>query len=136
MIIGIGTDISQITRFEAMLDRLGDNLVNKHFHSREKAAFQDTMPEQKPAFMAKRFAAKEAFAKALGTGIAKGIYLKDIEVYNDNLGKPYLRLHNAVLKQLEKQTPKGYESNIHLSLSDDGDYAIAYVIIEVHETQY
>ncbi len=79
---------------------------------------------------AKRYAAKEACAKALGTGFIDGIFMKDIEVINDNLGKPSLRLYNGALSRLNDMTPDGKEVVIHLSLTDEPPYAQAQVIIE------
>lgn len=130
MILGIGTDIAHIDRFAQNLEKLGTRLVDKHFSSYEQSVFQSLKATEKPAYIAKRFAAKEAVAKAFKTGIQNQIYLKDIEVRNNDLGAPYIELYNGALKQLAKSCPKGYQSIVHISISDDGDYAQAFVVIE------
>ncbi len=130
MILGIGTDLAQIKRYEENLKKLNNKLIEKHFSKKEQEDFQNKLENQQASFTAKRFAAKEAISKALGTGIRNQIYLKDIEIQNNDLGAPYATLYNGALKQLEKLCPKGYQGTVHLSLSDDGDYAQAFAIIE------
>ena len=130
MIIGIGHDICAISRIKKMIEKRGDAFVAKHFSPHEQDVFTAVPAIKKASHIAKRWAAKEALAKALGTGIRGDIYLKDIEISNNDLGAPAITLYGGALKQLEKLTPKEYESIIHLSLSDDGDLASAYVIIE------
>lgn len=123
-IIGIGIDIVKISRMKGSLKKYGDNFARRILHDNELQIFQQRkVPEY---YLAKRFAAKEALAKALGTGIAKGISFTDIEVINDQNGKPELVLHGATL---DIASQLGVE-NLLISLSDEKKYAIAYVIVE------
>lgn len=130
MILGIGTDLCDITRIEKLMSRLGTKLVDKHFSSHEQGIFQTINEDNRPSYIAKRFAAKEAVAKALGCGIRGDVFLKDISISNDELGKPNVTLSNGALNYLKKITPDLYVTRIHISLSDDGRYASAYVMIE------
>ncbi len=126
MILGIGTDIIEIDRIRAQRENIGDAMVKKHFTPYEQDAFKNTVPSHQNAFIAKRFAAKEAVAKALGTGIRDGIALKDIEIRNDELGKPSIILY----AEADKRAKALHENYItHLSLSDEKRYAIAYCTI-------
>jgi len=125
MIFGIGTDIVRIPRMADNLARYGERFAARILTGVELAAFTDSA--QQAAFLAKRFAAKEAAAKALGTGFRDGLGLRDIGVANDVLGKPLLAFSERAQKMLQKQ---GVGSS-HLSLSDDSEYAIAYVVLEV-----
>ena len=125
-IFGIGTDIVNIKRMEKSLKRYGNKFKNNIFSKKEIVYCE--RKKNSSAFYAKRFAAKEAFAKALGTGIRKGISLKDIEIFNDTLGKPNIKLRGTASNLLKKKiTKKKY--NIYLSLSDDDPWAQATVII-------
>ena len=130
MIVGIGTDLALIERFSENLEKLGSRLVDKHFSPHEQTIFHSLDNSKKASYVAKRFAAKEAVAKALKTGIQNDVYLKDIEIRNNDLGAPYVELYNGSLKQLAKSCPKGYQGNVHISISDDGDYAQAFALIE------
>lgn len=123
-VIGIGTDIVNVSRIEKSLKKFGESFSKRILHDNELQVFK----QRKTAthYLAKRFAAKEALAKALGTGIAKGISFEEIEVINNDDGKPELILHG---KALEIATQLGVE-NMFISLSDEKKYAIAYVIIE------
>jgi len=128
MIIGIGTDITNITRIEKLLDA---KFITRCFTQAE----QDYAEKKRPggghiAAYARRFAAKEACAKALGCGIGEQAYLQDIEIINDPQGKPVITLHGAALKTLNLKIQKSKNPIIHLSLSDDDPFAIAYVVIE------
>lgn len=131
MILGTGIDLLDIRRLEKIMERHGARFKQRYFtqaeietaESREKAGTALLA-------IAKRYAAKEACAKALGTGIIDGIYMIDIEVTNDNLGKPSLTLYNGALARLEEMTPDGKQAYIHLSLTDEPPYAQAQVIIE------
>lgn len=130
MILGIGNDLCPISRIEETLKKFDDRFIERCF-SQEEQNQGLALPEQRRAhYFAKRYAAKEACAKAFGTGIRDGIYLKDIIISNDDLGKPEINLKGGALKQLEKMTPKEYQPIIHLSLSDDNGIALAFVIIE------
>lgn len=123
MIYGIGTDIVAVRRLQEMWERHGDKALDKLLAPQEVAEF--SVAADKGRFLAKRFAAKEAFAKALGTGVRPPAVLPAIAVGHDDLGKPVLVFHGQLEKMLENRKLKA-----HLSLSDEADYAIAYVILE------
>ena len=125
-IFGIGTDIINIKRMEKSIKKNGDNFINKVF-SKNEISYCKKKKNPFP-FYAKRFAAKEALSKALGTGIRKGINFKNIEITNDNLGKPSIELKGATAAFLKKKI-KTKKYTIHLSLSDDIPWAQATVII-------
>ena len=125
-IFGIGTDIVNIKRMEKSLRNKNNAFKNKIF-SKNEIIYCDK--KNNPySFYAKRFAAKEALSKALGTGIRKGINFKDIEVFNDNLGKPFIKLKGTTAYFLKKKI-KAKKYSIYLSLSDDLPWANATVII-------
>lgn len=123
MIIGIGTDIVHIPRIEALLVKHGNTIAKRILSDAELAQFQQA--KLPAAFLAKRFAAKEATAKAFGSGFRDGLSLKHITVSNDASGKPELSFNG----QGEQQIQQLKVSKAMLSLSDDGDYAIAYVTL-------
>ncbi|RLM08357.1 holo-ACP synthase [Gibbsiella quercinecans] len=123
-VLGLGTDIVEIARIEAVVARSGDRLARRVLNQSEWALF---LQHQQPVrFLAKRFAVKEAAAKAFGTGIRNGLAFNQFEVFNDALGKPNIRLH-ARAAELAQQM--GITS-IHVSLADERRYACATVIIE------
>lgn len=129
MIFGIGSDIVQISRIQKIYAQFSNRFLAKHFHATEIETFQTLPDHKKIPFLAKRFAAKEAMAKALGTGFSNNIKLKEIYVANNTLGKPSIQLDgNAAIffNSLSKSTPK-----VHLSLSDEISYAIAFVVVEI-----
>ncbi len=129
MIIGIGSDICVISRIEKSLQRFGSRFENRCFSPNEiKRA--NARPLLRAGTFAKRFAAKEAFSKAIGTGMRRGVAWRDIEVANDKSGKPSLILHNGAKQNLERITPVGHKTNVLLSMTDDYPYAMAFVIIE------
>ncbi len=123
-VIGIGTDIVKVSRIKRLLKKHGESFAQRILHENELQIFQQCKTSK--FYLAKRFAAKEALAKALGTGIAKGISFEEIEVINNEQGKPELILHG---KALEVANQLGVE-NLFISLSDEKKYAIAYVILE------
>ena len=128
MIVGIGSDLSDIRRIQAALDRFGDRFVQRVFTGVEQAR-----SEAKPyraASYAKRFAAKEACAKALGTGFKRGVYMADMGVVNLRSGKPTMALTGAAAERLAALVPPGMAPFVHVSLTDDHPYAQAFVIIE------
>ena len=125
-IFGIGTDIINIKRINNSIKKGGFNFKKKIFSDTEINYCE--RKKNSSAFYAKRFAAKEAFAKALGTGIRKGISLKDIEIFNDSSGKPNIRLKGFAGTLLKKKIRKS-KYYIYLSLSDDIPWAQATVII-------
>ena len=125
-IFGIGTDIINIKRIEKLLKRNNSDFKTKIF-SKKEIVYCEKNKNPFP-FYAKRFAAKEALSKALGTGIRKGISFKNIEIFNDNFGKPSILLKGATASFLKKKI-KTKKYSIHLSLSDDKPWAQATVII-------
>ncbi len=126
MIAGIGTDIVRIERLEQSLQRHGERFAQKILGEGEWQEFQQCGEKSRPHFLAKRFAAKEAAAKALGTGFRDGIQLHHIEVTHTAQGKPELRFSAAAERQLQQL---GVRST-HLSISDEQEHAVAFVILE------
>ena len=127
MILGLGNDLIDIRRIAETLDRYGDRFVNRVFTPVERA--KSDRRTERAASYAKRFAAKEACAKALGTGMRSGVYWRDIGVVNLPTGRPTLKLTGGALAHLSAMTPPGYEARIDLTLSDDFPWAQAIVII-------
>ena len=123
-IFGVGIDIVQIERMERSIDKHGEKFINKILHPNEIELIDSL--KNKPRYLAKRFAAKEAFAKALGTGIVEGVTLPRIEIVNDEQGKPLICLHGDTKSKIEE---KGI-NHIFLSISDEKEYAVAQVILE------
>lgn len=123
MIYGIGTDIVAVARLRGMWERHGDKLLEKVLAPQEMPEF--TRAADKGRFLAKRFAAKEAFSKALGTGVRPPATLPAIAVGHDDLGKPVLDFSPKLSALLQEKNLKA-----HLSISDEADYAVAYVILE------
>ena len=128
MIVGIGSDLSDIRRIQKSLDRFGDRFVERVYTEVERS--RSERKQDRAASYAKRFAAKEACAKALGTGIRRGVFWRDMGVVNLRSGKPTMALTGGALKILNEITPAGMSPVIHLSLTDDHPYAQAFVIIE------
>ena len=129
-IFGIGTDIVKIKRIDRSLKKYGINFKNKIFS--KKDIIYCEKKKNSSAFYAKRFAAKEALSKALGTGIRKGVNLKNIEISNNIHGKPFILLKGSVANYLKKKV-KTKKYDIHLSLSDDKPWAQATVIISYNK---
>lgn len=128
MIIGLGSDLADIRRIEATLERYGERFVNRIFTDVEQA--RSNRKADRAASYAKRFAAKEACAKALGTGLRAGVFWRDMGVVNLRSGAPTMALTGGAAKRLAAITPAGLHPRIHLSLTDDHPYAQAFVIIE------
>ena len=126
MIIGIGTDIIDIRRIESIIQKYGDKFKKRCFLHNEIKRSENKFYTINS--YAKRYAAKEACSKALGTGLARGVFWKDIEIINDEFGKPSIKLYNNACKIINKITNKKYR--IEVSLSDEKNYAIANVIID------
>ena len=126
MIISNGIDIIDIRRIKKTIDKYNYRFKKKCFHTSEINKSDSRLKSAES--YAKRYAAKEACSKALGTGLAKGVFWKDIEVYNNKSGKPQIKLHNNALKFLKELT-KSTDCSIEVSLSDEKNYAIANVII-------
>lgn len=131
MIVGTGTDLVDMKRIEALLSRHGERFIRRCFTETERTTAEIRREGGlHVAAYAKRWAAKEAFAKALGTGFRDGIYLKDIGVINDESGKPSFALTGGAAQALASLIPAGQRPAIHLSLSDEPPIAKATVIIE------
>ncbi|MBI0003209.1 holo-ACP synthase [Bartonella sp. M0177] len=128
MILGIGNDMIDIRRVEKTLARHGSRFTERIFTSVER--IKSDGRKNRVASYAKRFAAKEACAKALGTGISRGVWWKDMGVVNLPSGKPTMELTNNAKRFLEKMTPEGHKAIIHLTITDDFPWAQAFVIIE------
>jgi holo-[acyl-carrier protein] synthase len=128
VIIGLGSDLSDIRRVKETLDRYGARFTQRIFTELERAR-SERKPDAASSY-AKRFAAKEACAKALGTGMRGGVFWKDMGVVNLRSGQPTMALTGGALARLEEMTPPGMKAVIHLSLTDDHPYAQAFVIIE------
>ncbi len=129
MIIGLGSDLCNIERIQKSLDRFGDRFTNRVFTDVERAKAA-RRPFTQAGTFAKRFAAKEAFSKAVGTGFKRGVFMKDIGVVNAPSGAPTLALAGGAQAALDALVPDGYEARIHLTLTDDHPWAQAFVIIE------
>lgn len=128
MIIGIGSDIVDIRRIEETISRFGDRFIRRIYTEIERERAERKLG--RIATYAKRFAAKEACSKALGTGMNRGVNWRGMGVINLPGGKPTMDLTGGALKRLEALTPPGHKAIIHLSITDEPPYAQAYVIIE------
>ena len=128
MIIGIGSDLIDIRRIERTLERHGERFIARVFTPIERA--KSERRKQRAASYAKRFAAKEACAKALGTGLAQGVFWRDMGVVNLPSGAPTMQLTGGAAKRLAAIVPAGHEGRIHLTITDDFPLAQAFVIIE------
>jgi len=127
MIIGLGSDLIDVRRIEKTIERHGERFLNRIFTDIERT--KSDKRAQRAASYAKRFAAKEACAKALGTGLNKGVYWRDMGVINLPGGKPTMKLSGGALKRLQELTPPGYSAQIDLSMTDELPLAQAIVII-------
>lgn len=128
MIIGIGSDLIDIRRIEAVMQRHGARFIKRLFTAKEQAkAAKRANPV--PTY-AKRFAAKEACSKALGTGFSNGVFFRDMGVVNLPSGQPTMELTGGAKKRLEALTPKGMKARIHLTITDEAPLAQAFVMIE------
>ena len=128
MIVGIGSDLIDIRRVEKTLARHAERFIARVFTEIEKD--RSERRKERVASYAKRFAAKEACAKALGTGIARGVYWRDMGVVNLPGGKPTMRLTGGAAVRLAELLPPGHEAFVHLSITDDYPLAQAFVVIE------
>jgi holo-[acyl-carrier protein] synthase len=127
VILGVGNDLIDIRRIETTLERYGDRFITRVFTETERKKSEGR--RQRAASYAKRFAAKEACAKALGTGLSRGVYWRDMGVVNLPSGRPTLKLTGGAAKVLKDMTPDGFEARIDLTLTDDFPLAAAIVII-------
>ena len=128
VIIGLGSDLCNIERIQKSLDRFGERFENRVFTDIERAK-GDRRPFTKAGTLAKRFAAKEACAKALGTGFRRGVFFRDMGVVNQRSGKPTLELTGGARARLESITPAGFTAQIDLALTDEWPMAQAFVVI-------
>ena len=129
MIIGLGSDLCNIERIQASLDRFGDRFEARVFTDAERAKAA-RRPFTRAGTLAKRFAAKEAFSKAVGTGFKRGVFMRDIGVVNASSGAPTLALTGGARARLDAITPAGHVATVHLTLTDDHPWAQAFVVIE------
>lgn len=132
MILGVGTDLANIERIQGTLDRFGDRFRKRVFTNNElrKAAAR----RDEAGTLAKRWAAKEACSKALGTGLAMGISWRDMAVTNLPSGQPVMELTGWAARRLAEMTPPGHSATVHVSLTDDHPWAQAFVVIEALAT--
>ncbi|WP_226637758.1 holo-ACP synthase [Novosphingobium profundi] len=129
MIIGLGSDLCNIERIANSLERYGDRFLHRVFTEKERAKAA-RRPHTIAGTLAKRFAAKEAYSKAVGTGFKQGVFMKDIGVVNAPSGAPTLALSGGAKERLDAMTPAGHEAVVHLTLTDDHPWAQAFVVIE------
>lgn len=129
MILGLGSDLCNIERIQASLDRFGQRFLDRVFTEKERARAQ-RRPFTRAGTLAKRFAAKEAFSKAVGTGFKAGVFMRDIGVVNAPSGAPTLELTGGAKARLDALTPEGHFARVHLTLTDDHPWAQAFVVIE------
>ena len=127
MILGIGNDMIDIRRIEKSLERFGERFVGRIFTDIEQ--LRSESKAMRAASYAKRFAAKEACSKALGTGLRRGVFWRDMGVVNMKSGRPTMKLTGGAEAQLQRMTPEGYTAQIDLTLTDDFPWAQAIVII-------
>jgi holo-[acyl-carrier protein] synthase len=128
MIVGLGSDVIDIRRVERTLERHGERFIARIFTEVERA--KSERRRMRAASYAKRFAAKEACAKALGTGLRAGVFWRDMGVVNLDSGKPTMKLTGGAARRLAALVPEGHEPFIHLTITDDWPHAQAFVIIE------
>ena len=129
MIIGLGSDLCSIERIQNSLDRFGERFERRCFTETERAK-ANRRPFTRAGTLAKRFAAKEAFSKAVGTGFRRGVFMRDIGVVNLPGGAPTLALTGGARAALDAMVPPGHVAHIHLTLTDDHPWAQAFVVIE------
>ena len=134
MIVGIGSDLCNIERIQASLDRFGDRFLERVFTDVERAKAA-RRPFTAAGTLAKRFAAKEAFSKAVGTGFKSGVFMRDIGVVNLPSGKPTIRATGGALARLDALAPAGHAIDIHLTMTDDHPWAQAFVILTARKLE-
>ena len=134
MIVGIGSDLCNIDRIQNSLDRFGERFLNRVFTDveRTKAA---SRPHTVAGTLAKRFAAKEAFSKAVGTGFKRGVFMKDIGVVNAPSGAPTIVATGGAKARLDALAPEGHAIDIHLTMTDDHPWAQAFVILDARKLE-
>jgi len=132
MIIGLGSDICDIRRIEKSIERFGDKFLQRVFTATEIAKAERRSGQMRTGTYAKRFAAKEAMSKALGTGFRRGVFLQDLAVVNLPGGKPSMLLTGGAAARLAEITPPGMQAQIDITLTDEYPYAFAQVIISAY----
>jgi holo-[acyl-carrier protein] synthase len=134
VIIGIGSDLCNIARIEKSLERFGERFLNRVFTETERAKAA-SRPQTSADTLAKRFAAKEAFSKAVGTGFKRGVFMKDIGVVNAPSGAPTLQLTGGARATLDALAPAGHAIDVHLTMTDDYPWAQAFVILSLRKME-
>ena len=134
MILGIGSDLCNIERIQNSLDRFGERFTQRVFTETERRKAEGR-PFTRAGTYAKRFAAKEAFSKAVGTGFKRGVFMKDIGVVNKASGEPTIALTGGAKQRLDEMTPAGHAAEILLTMTDDHPFAQAFVIITARPLQ-
>ena len=134
MIVGIGSDLCNIERIQGSLNRFGERFLNRVFTDIERAK-AERRPFTRAGTLAKRFAAKEAFSKAVGTGFKRGVHMKDIGVVNGPSGAPTLALTGGAAARLDALAPPGHAIDIHLTMTDDHPWAQAFVILTARKME-
>ena len=135
MIVGLGSDLCNIERIQGSLDRFGERFLNRVFTDVERAKAA-RRPFTAAGTLAKRFAAKEAFTKAVGTGFKRGVFMRDIGVVNAPSGQPTLHLTGGAKARLDALTPAGHVLAVHLTMTDDHPWAQAFVVIEALKLEH
>jgi holo-[acyl-carrier protein] synthase len=134
MIVGLGSDLCNIERIQQSLDRFGERFLNRVFTDIERAK-ADRRPFTAAGTLAKRFAAKEAYSKAVGTGFKRGVFMKDIGVVNLPSGQPTLQVTGGARVALDALAPDGHVIDIHLTMTDDHPWAQAFVILTARKLE-
>ncbi|WP_118858258.1 holo-ACP synthase [Sphingomonas mesophila] len=134
MIVAIGSDLCSIERIAASLERFGERFERRVFTEVERAK-AGRRPFTRAGTYAKRFAAKEAFSKAVGTGFKRGVFMKDIGVVNLPSGAPTLELTGGARARLDALTPAGHAMHVHLTMTDDHPWAQAFVVLEARRLE-
>ena len=134
MIVGLGSDLCSIERIQKSVDRWGERFLNRVFTETERAKAA-RRPHTVAGTLAKRFAAKEAFSKAVGTGFKRGVFMKDIGVVNAPSGAPTLQLTGGARDALDALAPAGHAVDIHLTMTDDHPWAQAFVILTARKLE-
>jgi holo-[acyl-carrier protein] synthase len=134
VIVGIGSDLCNIARIEKSLERFGERFLNRVFTEAERAKAA-SRPHTRAGTLAKRFAAKEAFSKAVGTGFKRGVFMKDIGVVNAPSGAPTLQLTGGARATLDALAPAGHVIDVHLTMTDDYPWAQAFVILSLRKME-
>ena len=134
MIVGLGSDLCNIERIQASLDRFGERFEQRVFTETERAKAH-RRPFTRAGTYAKRFAAKEAFSKAVGTGFKRGVFMKDIGVVNLRSGAPTLELTGGARERLDALAPAGHAVEVHLTMTDDYPWAQAFVILSLRKME-